>query len=82
MENKETTKLVGKVMLQLIGPDGKVKETRVSNTVQTAGKNAAADQLLAAPTLVKPGWCAGGKITFKTPSGSRRRSAGREKKTF
>lgn len=63
MRTEETTKLVGKVTIQLIGGDGKVKETRVSNTVQAAGKNAAADQLLAAPTLAKPGWCAVGTGT-------------------
>lgn len=40
--------------LVLRGPDGTVKETRVANTVTTAGKNGIADQLLASPTLGKP----------------------------
>lgn len=41
--------------IQLFGPDGQLKEERfLHNLVTTAGKNAAADQLLAAPTLGKP----------------------------
>lgn len=41
--------------LELRGEDGRVKETRdVFNTVTTAGKNGAADQILASPTLGKP----------------------------
>lgn len=47
------------VHLVLFGPDGKIKDERwIKNTVTTAGKNGAADQLLASPTLVKPGWTA------------------------
>lgn len=43
----------------LIGPDGRVKEVREGeNTVTTAGKNGVADQIVAAPTLVKMGWMA------------------------
>jgi len=38
---------------------GNIKEERhVHNTVTTAGKNGAADQILASPTLAKPGWMA------------------------
>jgi hypothetical protein len=41
----------------LYGPDGKIKTVRrVHNTVKDAGKYGAADQLLASPTLAKPGW--------------------------
>lgn len=47
-------KLIANMKLVLRGPDGTVKETRVANTVTTAGKNGAADQLLASPTLGKP----------------------------
>lgn len=47
------------VYIVLYGPSGEIKEVRtLHNTVTTAGKNGAADQLLAAPTLVKPGWMA------------------------
>ena len=42
------------VEIILRGPDGKVKETRVHNTVTTAGKNMIADRLLASPTLGVP----------------------------
>lgn len=45
--------------VQLFGPDGTLKEERIiHNTVTTAGKNAIADQVLAAPTLAKMGWMA------------------------
>ena len=47
--------------LVLKDENGNVKEERfVHNTVTTAGKNAIADQILAAPTLVKMGWMAVG----------------------
>lgn len=47
------------VRIQLFGPDGKLKhEEQLHNTVTTAGKNGVADQILAAPTLAKMGWCA------------------------
>jgi hypothetical protein len=53
--------LVENVVITLRGPDGKIKEQRVANTVQTWAKNWFADQCLAAPTLtVKPGWMAVG----------------------
>ena len=45
--------------LRLYGPDGELKEYReVHNTVTTAGKQGVADQIIAAPTLVKMGWMA------------------------
>lgn len=61
-----TGKGLGQVMtmrgyyrLELRGPDGAIKEIREGeNTVTTAGKNGAADQVLAAPSLVKMGWMA------------------------
>lgn len=47
------------VYLALFGPDGKLKiERKLKNTVTTAGKNGAADQMLASPTLVKAAWIA------------------------
>ena len=52
--------VTGQVTLTLRGPDGEVKETRVANTVTTAGKAGAADQMLASPTLPKMGWLAVG----------------------
>jgi len=43
--------------LELFDEKGNLKETRkIHNTVTTAGKNGVADQLLASPTLAKPGW--------------------------
>lgn len=48
---------VGHVKLELFGPDGRLKDTReIHNTVMNAGKYGAADQVLASPTLAKPGW--------------------------
>jgi hypothetical protein len=44
----------GFVTLVLKDKDGRVKETRTANTVQSAGKNGIADQILASPTLGKP----------------------------
>lgn len=45
--------------IELYGKDGDLKEIRkIHNTVTTAGKNGIADQVLAAPTLVKMGWMA------------------------
>lgn len=39
----------------LRGPDGQIKDERkIRNTVTTAGKNGAADQVLASPSLNKP----------------------------
>lgn len=54
-----TVKIVDNVHIVLIGPDGKVKdERRLRNTVTTAGKAGASDQLLAAPSLTKAAWIA------------------------
>lgn len=44
----------GWVVIQLFDRDGNLKETSLSNTVTTSGKNGLADQILAAPTLAKP----------------------------
>lgn len=47
--------LKGKLKIELVGPDGKVKDARnVDNLVTTVGKNALADQILAAPSFTKP----------------------------
>ncbi len=67
MKLNEGLTVKGRVHLVLRGPDGKVKETRVANTVTTAGKNGAADQLLASPTLGKPTHMA---IGTGTPTGT------------
>jgi hypothetical protein len=58
-----TLKIKDNVRLVLRGPDGKIKEVRVANTVTTAGKNGSADQLLLSPTIAKPGWMAVGTGT-------------------
>lgn len=43
------------VRFVLRGPDGKIKEIQeIHNTVTTTGKNGAADQILASPSLNKP----------------------------
>jgi hypothetical protein len=56
-----TLELIENVYIVLYGPSGEIKDVReIHNTVTTAGKNGAADQLLASPTLVKPGWMAVG----------------------
>lgn len=50
-----TMQIVENVHLVLRSPDGAIKdERRIKNTVTTAGKNGAADQILAAPSLGKP----------------------------
>jgi len=54
MDVHESLKVKENVLIQLFGPDGVLKETRVCNTVTTAGKDGIADQILAAPTLGKP----------------------------
>ena len=47
--------------LELFDENGILKDERfLHNLVTTAGKNAIADQILAAPTLVKMGWMAVG----------------------
>ena len=45
------------VKLELFGADGNLKNTQeIHNTVTDAGKYGIMDQILAAPTLAKPGW--------------------------
>lgn len=60
---KDKVGVTGKIVLTLRGPDGKVKQVEKANTVTTAGKNGIADQIIAAPTLPKPGWMAIGTGT-------------------
>ena len=50
-------KVSANLVATLIGPDGLIKDVRtVHNTVTNAGKYGAADQVLASPSLTKPGW--------------------------
>lgn len=59
MDFQETFGMRGELTIELFGPDGVLKDRREKvNAVTTAGKNGAADQILAVPTLVKPGWMA------------------------
>lgn len=51
---KDGLQIKDNVRIVLRGPDGKVKHASTHNLVTTAGKNGAADQILAAPTLSKP----------------------------
>lgn len=67
MDKDDSIKATGFVVLQLFGPDGLVKETRVANTVTTAGKDGLADQILASPSLGKPTHAA---LGTGTPSGT------------
>ena len=54
--------------IQLFGEDGMLKDERfIHNTVTTAGKNGAADQILASPSLNKPTHMA---VGTGTPSGT------------
>jgi len=47
----DSIKVTGKLTLTVIGPDGKVKETRTdSNLVVTNGKNSIANRMLPTPT--------------------------------
>lgn len=65
---KDEVAPVWNMHLILRGPDGAVKtERHVKNTVTTAGKNGAADQILASPTLGKPTHMA---IGTGTPTGT------------
>lgn len=49
--------VVGNVNLDLFDPMGLLIDNRViNNTVTNAGKYGAADQIIASPTLAKPGW--------------------------
>jgi len=68
MEIKETSRIIDNVKLELFNAQGELIDVReVHNTVTTAGKNGAADQILASPTLVKPGWM---EVGTGTPSGT------------
>jgi hypothetical protein len=54
---KDNVGIIANVELKLYGPDGKIKDIReVHNTVTTAGKYGVADQVLASPSLLTPGW--------------------------
>lgn len=67
---KDGVGLTGVLRLELVGPDGKVKEFRnVKNLVTQVGKNGLADQILASPTLGKPGWMAVGTGTVAAALG-------------
>ena len=59
MESKnEFSKINVNVRLELFNEAGEIKSVQqVHNAVLTAGKNGIADQVLASPTLSKPGWC-------------------------
>lgn len=60
--------IIDNVEITLRGPDGKIKQQeKLHNTVTTAGKNGAADQLLASPSLTKPTHMA---VGTGTPSGT------------
>jgi hypothetical protein len=51
----DTLSIRGRVVAEVRGPDGRIKHRQeTTNLVVTNGKNAAADQLLAAPTISKP----------------------------
>jgi len=53
MQVNEGLRVLENVIIRLFSPDGTIKETRVANAVTTVAKNMIADQLLAAPALVK-----------------------------
>lgn len=53
-KSKDGMVIEDNVWIVLRDPDGRVKHSSVHNLVTTAGKNGAADQILAAPTLNKP----------------------------
>jgi hypothetical protein len=53
-DKKDGLQIKDNVRIVLRGPDGKVKHESVHNASTVAGRNAIADQILAAPTLVKP----------------------------
>lgn len=64
----EETQLEANVEITLRGPDGEIKQQEsIHNTVTTAGKNGAADQILASPSLGKPTHMA---IGTGSPSGT------------
>jgi len=65
--NADSAHLKYNVEFILRDKNGKIKQREaIHNTVEAAGKNAIADQLLASPTLSKPGWMAVGTGTGGT----------------
>lgn len=48
-EAQDTLMMTGQVHLHLIDKDGRTKDTRVANTVVTAGKNVIADRMKGSP---------------------------------
>jgi hypothetical protein len=53
----------GHIAFELVHEDGTVETWEVDNLVTTAGKAGIADQILASPSLAKPGWMALGTGT-------------------
>lgn len=52
---EDVIRLIGRMELELRGPDGELKATReVDNLITTVGRNSIVDNLLASPTLGKP----------------------------
>lgn len=59
MPDDKTTAATTNVLVELRGPDGKLKEVReIHNLVVTAGKNHIADQLSSSPGQAAMGWMA------------------------
>jgi hypothetical protein len=49
--------ITSNMLLELFSPTGRLLDRRLlHNTITTAGKYGVADQMLASPTLAKPGW--------------------------
>lgn len=47
----------GRIKLELFDEQGRMKDVReIENTVTTLGKYCCADQILASPSIAKPGW--------------------------
>ena len=54
-EHEDKPAITGHMHLELRGPDGELKEVRdVDNLIVTVGSDGIMDQLLAAPTIIKP----------------------------
>ena len=65
---KSNSKVKYTTIIRLFSPEGTLKDERIfHNTVTTAGKNGAADQILASPSLNKPTHMA---IGTGSPSGT------------
>jgi hypothetical protein len=66
----EETKSTDNVIIELRGPDGKLKERKTChNLVTTVGKNGIADQLVASPSINKPSHMAIGTGTNAAAAG-------------